>query len=203
MSEAEGKSVSDGSPHALSVMRTGRWSTSSSRRAMGVKAYIQILETDCDHLTRLIDFHRLPPEAFERASRPGPAWELEGTEREVPQVGVIDWRCRYPSDGCFRQACRPLSSRGRRGGLGGASRHLGGRVWPLEGETQAPARSTAVVAGNACAMQSSYLLSASGGQSVTLPPILPGDVPSAADGCSEGGSRGCVMAPNLRGHRQF
>jgi len=121
--------VVEGAPHALIRFEDGTVEHVCIEDSYGVQAYIKILETDCEHLSRLIDHHALPALAFERASQPGPAWELEGTEREVPQLGVVDWRGRYASVDTLARPAAPVLVRAARKVL----RHLRGwgrRVCP-------------------------------------------------------------------------
>ena len=121
--------VVEGTPHALIRFEDGTVEHVCIEDSYGVQSYIKILETDCEHLSRLIDHHALPALAFERASQPGPAWELEGTEREVPQLGVVDWRGRYASVDTLARPAAPVLVRAARKVL----RHLRGwgrRVCP-------------------------------------------------------------------------
>jgi GT2 family glycosyltransferase len=80
----------------------------------GLQTYLEILETDCEHLSRLIDTHRLPDLAFARALQPGPAWELDHLNADVPQVGVVDWQQRYPPTITASDPLSPLPLRAAR-----------------------------------------------------------------------------------------
>lgn len=149
--------VVDGSPHALVRYEDGTVEHVCIEESYGVQAYIKILETDCVHLSRLIDHHALPALAFERASQPGLSWELQGTEREVPQAGVVDWRGRYASMLPSGRPVVPVLVRAARKVLR-RLRLLGGRVVPpTEGFTASDSAPQSLP-GMRVAMQSSYLL---------------------------------------------
>ncbi|MEA5442678.1 glycosyltransferase family 2 protein [Cyanobium gracile] len=95
VSEALGLDPLLGPTHALVRYEDGMVADVRIEESYGVRAYLQILEKDCEQLAELIAAHGLPPEAFERASRPGPPWKLEVTDCQVPQLGDIDWTSRY------------------------------------------------------------------------------------------------------------
>ena len=95
VSEALGLDPLLGPTHALVRYGDGMVADVRIEESYGVRAYLQILEKDCGQLAELIASHGLPPEAFERASRPGPPWQLEVTGSPVPQLGDIDWMSRY------------------------------------------------------------------------------------------------------------
>ncbi len=61
----------------------------------GLQAYLQILEADCEHLTRLIAVQTLPDLAFQRATWDIPPVELLRTGLDFPQFGPINWSGRY------------------------------------------------------------------------------------------------------------
>jgi GT2 family glycosyltransferase len=176
-------SVSDESPHALVRYADGTVAYVCIEDSYGLQSYIQILETDCEHLSRLIDFHRLPPLAFERAALPGPFWELESTERELPQVGLLDWRSRYASTDASGIPAVPVLDWAAKKVL----RRLQG--W---GVKIVPSRYLSLASGSApkglpgmrVEMQSSYDLSlVDASDSPAAPPTS--ELPSTA-GCSEG-----------------
>lgn len=93
--EALGMDPIHGPLHALVRYEDEMVSHIRIEESYGVRAYMQILEKDCEQLAELIASHGLPAEAFERASRPGPSWQLEVTGSDVPQIGDIDWTSRY------------------------------------------------------------------------------------------------------------
>ena len=95
VSQAPGLDPMPGPPHALVRYEHGMVADIRIEESYGVRAYLQILEKDCEQLSDLIAAHGLPPEAFERASRPGPPWTLEVRDSQVPQLGDIDWTSRY------------------------------------------------------------------------------------------------------------
>lgn len=176
-------SLTEGSPHALVRYEDGTVEYVCIEESYGVQAYIQILETDCEHLSRLIETYTLPDLAFKRASRPGPAWECEGTEREVPQAGVVDWRGRYALMEASARPGSPVLVRAVRKVL----RHLrrwGGRAFPPIAGSTARGPAPQSLPGMRVAMQSAYVQSLRDGS----PSPAAYHVPESprADGCSEG-----------------
>lgn len=146
-----------GPPHAYVRCDDGMVADVRIEESYGLRAYIQILEKDCEQLSELIASCSLPTEAFERASRPGPAWDLDVTGVPVPQHGEIDWISRYAPE---RPSDRPAPSVLARAvkKVGRRLRHLARRVWPLQGGTSVPGSPPAALPGIRVPMQSSYLL---------------------------------------------
>ena len=164
--------LTEGPPHAYVRCDDGMVADVRIEESYGLRAYIQILEKDCEQLSDLIASCSLPTEAFERASRPAPAWDLDVTGVPVPQHGEIDWISRYaPEDASDRPAPSVLARAAKK--VGRRLRHLAGRVWPVkEGMPSVPDSLPAALPGMRVPMQSSYLLPP-GDQSGTI-----GDDPS-------------------------
>jgi GT2 family glycosyltransferase len=178
-----GASVSDGPPHALVRYADGMVGLVRIEESYGVQTYIQILETDCEHLSRLIDAHSLPALAFERASQPGPAWELEDTELEAPQDGVFDWKRRYASMVASGSPAAPFLVRTARK-VFSRLRLLGGRVLPSRDGSTARGVAPQSQPGMRVAMQSSYVQLPGDGRDSPASHHAP-ELPSPG-GCSEG-----------------
>lgn len=169
-------------PHALVRYGDGMVEHVCIEESYGVQAYIQILEKDCEHLSRLIASHDLPALAFERASHPGPAWELECTGLEVPQAGDVEWRRRYASMVAAGRPAVPFFARAATKVLR-RLHGLVGRMFPPKVGSTASASAPLSLPGMRVAMQSSYVLSPAGSDSPAAhhPSQLP-----CAGGWSEG-----------------
>lgn len=149
-------SLSVGSPHALVRYSDGAVEHVRIEESYGVRAYVQILEADCENLSRLIDAHNLPAVAFERASQPGPAWEVDDMGLEVPQSGVIDWKRRYPSTPDPSGTAAPVLVRAGRKVLS-RLRLLAGRVWPSRDGSTGCGTALDSLPAMRVAMESAYL----------------------------------------------
>ena len=129
VSETLGMDPMHGPPHALVRYEDGMVGHIRIEESYGVRAYMQILEKDCEQLADLIASHGLPPDAFERASRRGPPWQLEVMGPQVPQRGDIDWTSRYgpvvaSEPSAPTRLARAVSKVSRR------LKRLAGRMWP-------------------------------------------------------------------------
>lgn len=82
-------------PHALVRYESGEVEQVCIEEAYGLEAYLQILDMDCEILSRLIAEQKLPELAFQRAALDGTPWELDVTGIKVPQLGSISWVGRY------------------------------------------------------------------------------------------------------------
>jgi GT2 family glycosyltransferase len=153
VSEALGMDPMQGAPHVFLRYEDGAVTHICIEESYGVRAYMQILDMDCEQLSDLIASYTLPTEAFERASRQAPAWDLDVTGVPVPQRGEIDWIARYASD-------RPVPSVLARAAkkVGRRLRHFAGRVLPVMGGTSVPGAPPESLPGMRVPMQSQYLL---------------------------------------------
>lgn len=179
---APGLEAMPGPPHALVRYEDGMVAHIRIEESYGVRAYVQILEKDCEQLAGLITSHGLPPEAFERASRPGPAWQLEIKDSRVPQLGDIDWPARYEP-----VVVSPPSAPSRLASAAGKVRRrlkrLAGRLLPstTQGTSASPSPRRSLP-GMRVPMRSSYLQEP--GEPSNLTASDPGQGSSPVDGHS-------------------
>jgi hypothetical protein len=156
VSQASGPNPIHGSPHAYVRYGDGRVEQICIEESYGLLAYLQILEKDCEQLSGLIASYSLPPEAFERASRPGRVWDLHVTDLQVPQLSDIDWISRYGTSGPSDRPAPSVLTRAVKKVLRPLL-HFAGGATPFKGGAPAPSTSPPPLPGLRVPMESSYL----------------------------------------------
>lgn len=148
--------VMDGAPHALIRYEDGTVEHVCIEECYGVHSYIQILDKDCEQLSCMVASHSLPALAFERASRPGLAWELEVTGLQVPKLVDINWISRYAPVVASERSESSVLNRAVKKVLR-TLMHFAGGASPFKVGAPAPAASPQSLPGMRVPMKSSYL----------------------------------------------